>query len=73
MESHRRSIAKAVSYRVFATILTFLIAWALTGELTIGLQIGVLDGVTKLLGYFLHERAWARVKWGRPKGPEYEI
>ena len=73
MESHRRSIAKAVSYRVFATMLTFLIAWALTGELTIGLQIGVLDGVTKLLGYFLHERAWARVKWGRPKGPEYEI
>jgi len=73
METHRRSIAKAVSYRVYATILTFLIAWALTGKLTIGLQIGALDAVVKLLGYFLHERVWARIKWGRPKGPEYEI
>ena len=73
MESHRRSIAKAVSYRIFASVLTCLIAWALTGKLAVGLQIGLLDGVTKLFGYFLHERVWARIQWGRPKAPEYEI
>lgn len=73
METHRRSIAKAVSYRLFASVLTCLIAWAMTGQLGVGLKIGLLDGVMKLLGYFLHERAWARIHWGRPKGPEYEI
>jgi uncharacterized membrane protein len=73
MESHRRSIAKAVSYRVFASVLTCLIAWALTGRFSVGLQIGLLDGVTKLFGYFLHERVWARIKWGTPRAPEYEI
>ena len=74
MESHRRSVAKAISYRVFATIITILIAWLLTGEATKGLQIGLVDGFTKLFGYFLHERAWARIGYGAaPKPPEYEI
>jgi len=73
MESHRRSVAKAVSYRVFATILTCLIAWALTGQLSVAFQIGLIDGATKLVGYFLHERVWARVRFGLPKPPEYEI
>ncbi len=73
MDSHRRSIAKAISYRTMASLITCLIAWSLTGRLTLGLQIGALDAVTKLLGYFLHERLWARIKWGTPKAPEYEI
>ena len=73
MESHRRSIAKAVSYRIFASGLTCMIAWWLTEKLSVGLQIGLLDGVTKLVGYFLHERVWARIQWGKPKAPEYEI
>ncbi len=73
MESKRRSVAKAISYRVFATLLTTLIAWALTGKISTGLQIGALDGVTKLFCYFLHERFWARIKWGAPRPPEYEI
>jgi uncharacterized membrane protein len=73
MESRRRSVAKAISYRVFATFTTGLIAWAFTGKLGTALQIGVADGVMKLFGYFLHERVWTRVKYGLPKPPEYEI
>ena len=73
MDSRRRSVAKTISYRVLATITTSLISWALTGRLSTALQIGALDGVTKLFGYFLHERVWARVKYGQPKAPEYEI
>ena len=72
-DSTRRSIAKTVSYRVFASFLTALIAWALTGRFTVALQIGLLDGVAKLFGYYLHERAWARIKYGIPKPPEYQI
>ncbi len=72
-DSTRRSIAKTVSYRVFASLLTALIAWALTGRFAVALQIGLLDGVTKLFGYYLHERAWTRIKYGIPKPPEYQI
>lgn len=73
MESRRRSIAKAVSYRIFGTLITALIAWAFTGQWYTAAQIGVLDGVMKLVGYFLHERLWTRIKYGLPKPPEYEI
>lgn len=73
MESRRRSVAKAISYRIFATIITCLIAWLLSGQLTLAFQIGVVDGISKLLGYFLHERVWARIRYGAPKPPEYEI
>jgi uncharacterized membrane protein len=73
MEGRRRSIAKTISYRVFATVITALIAWAFTGKVSIAFQIGIVDGVSKLFGYFLHERVWARVKYGLPKPPDYEI
>jgi uncharacterized membrane protein len=73
MESRRRSIAKAISYRIISSILTALIAWGLSGQMALGLKIGAVDAITKLLGYFLHERVWARIKWGTPKAPEYEI
>ena len=73
MERRRRSVAKAISYRVFATITTALIAWVITGKLSTAAQIGVIDGIMKLGGYFLHERAWTRIKYGLPKPPEYQI
>ena len=73
MESHRRSIAKAISYRLFGSLTTFIIAWYMTGQFSTGLNIGLIDGVAKLFAYFAHERVWARVKYGVPKPPEYEI
>jgi len=73
METRRRSIAKAVSYRFVGSVGTAMIAWALTGRLSTGVQIGILDALVKVAAYFVHERIWARIEWGRRKGPEYEI
>jgi uncharacterized membrane protein len=73
MESRRRSIVKTISYRILSSILTSLIAWGMSGQLGLGVKIGILDAFVKLIGYFLHERAWARIKWGTPRAPEYEI
>jgi adenylylsulfate kinase len=73
MESRRRSIAKAISWRIFSSSATALISFAVTGRFSIALQIGAVDAVAKLFGYFLHERAWARVKYGLRKPPDYEI
>jgi len=73
LESSKRSIAKAVSYRFFGSLFTTGIAWWLSGEWAVGLGVGVLDAVAKMGAYFLHERVWARIKWGTPKYPDYEI
>jgi uncharacterized membrane protein len=73
MESNARSIAKAVSYRSLGSISTGLLVYWFSGSLKASLGAGVLDTVVKLALYYLHERAWNHIDYGRPKPPEYEI
>ena len=72
-DSKKRSIAKAASYRFFGSMVTASIAYFLTSKWEVALGIGLVDGVAKMAGYFLHERVWAHIKWGAPKRPDYEI
>lgn len=65
MESHRRSVAKSLSWRVFALIITAVIARAVTGSVAAGLAIGGFDFLFKLGTFYIHERLWLRVKWGQ--------
>lgn len=64
-ETHRRSVAKAISWRVTGTIDTFLIIWLITGELVLASGIAGTEVMTKVFLFYLHERAWTRVRWGR--------
>ena len=73
MESHKRSIAKAASYRFFGSLITAGIALLFTGRVDVAVGIGALDAAAKITAYFLHERIWARIRWGMPKRPDYEI
>ena len=73
MESHSRSIAKALTWRVIALIITASIAWMVTGQLRVAVCIGAADALVKIGIYYVHERAWNRVHFGRPKPPEYQI
>ena len=62
--SRRHSLAKTVSWRVTATIDTFIISFFVTGSFTWASSIAGLEVLTKMGLYYLHERAWARVQWG---------
>ena len=73
MESHFRSIIKALSWRVCATTITFFVSWLLTGEVKLALEIGLVDTVIKLGAYYSHERTWMKISYGRLKAPEYQI
>lgn len=65
METHTRSLIKTVSYRLLATLLTSLLVWIFAGKLQVALAVGGLDGVTKLVLFFMHERMWDRIRHGR--------
>ncbi|MBS1855580.1 MAG: DUF2061 domain-containing protein [Acidobacteria bacterium] len=74
MESQSRSIAKAVSYRILGSATTALIVYVLTGKATLSMGAGAADIVLKIGAYFVHERIWDRINYGREaKAPEYEI
>ena len=73
METHFRSIVKAISYRTGGTIVTCLVAWALTGSFELAARIGVVDTVLKIAVFYIHERLWNRSNFGKQKPPEYQI
>jgi uncharacterized membrane protein len=64
-ETHARSVLKAISWRTLGTLDTFAISWLLTGRVEIAGSIAGLEIVTKILWYYLHERVWAAIPWGR--------
>ena len=64
-ESRKRSLFKTISWRVLASIDTFLISWLIRGKISIGISIATLEVVTKLIIYYFHERAWDKIKWGK--------
>ena len=66
-ESHVRSIAKGVTWRVLATLTTVIIAWLITGAIDIALQIGFVEVFAKIAIYYAHERAWAHIPFGQQK------
>ena len=73
MESRRRSLAKALSWRLVALLVTSTVAFAFTGEATFALSVGLVDSMVKIVLYYAHERAWTWVPYGRMRPPEYEI
>ncbi len=64
-DSHFRSILKAVSWRITGSIDTFVLALLFTGSSALAGSIAGTEIVTKIVIYYLHERAWTWVRWGR--------
>ncbi len=58
MISRKRHAIKAVTWRAVATSATVIIAWWVTGDLTVGIEVGTVEFFAKLLLYYLHERFW---------------
>ena len=58
MVSYKRHILKTISWRIIGTLDTMVISWIITGSWKWGLAIGGVEVVTKMILYFLHERAW---------------
>lgn len=68
MVSYKRHFAKTVSWRIIGTLDTFLLSWFITGNMEIGMTIGAVEVVTKMVLYFFHERVWYKFsKYGLKK------
>ncbi|KAG5193016.1 hypothetical protein JKP88DRAFT_214282 [Tribonema minus] len=65
----KRSLAKALLWRVFAAGNTLICGAFLAGDLSVALKIAGSDTVFKTFLFYINERMWARVEWGK----EYEI
>ena len=73
-DSPQRSILKAVSWRFVASGSTFIISFTIftqTTETAFGEILGavslitLVDIIAKLILYYLHERLWTNIQWGK--------
>jgi uncharacterized membrane protein len=64
-EAHLRSIAKAVSWRFVGSLDTFVLSYLVTGNLVWAGSIASVETITKIALYYVHERVWRQVRWGR--------
>ena len=60
-----RSIVKTFSWRFVATATTFSLVFIFTRKWDLAVTVGGREVVLKMLFYFLHERGWDKIRWGR--------
>lgn len=60
-----RSLVKALSYRIWGTLTSFFVALILTGSAELSGLIAFWETVVKIVIYYVHERGWNFIQWGR--------
>ena len=62
-DTKKRTMAKTITWRITASLTTFLIAWILTGDILVGASIGSIEAIAKIFLYYFHERIWTNIIW----------
>lgn len=65
IDSTARSIAKTISWRITGSLATFAISYAVLGDFAVSGTIAIIQLILNTLLYFIHERVWNRIAWGR--------
>lgn len=73
MEHPKRSVVKALTWRVIAFLVTIIVVYVYSKDIKESLVVGISANFIKIFFYYIHERIWNRSKFGREKTPEYQI
>ena len=64
-ENKLRSLIKGISWRLLGTIDTITVSFILTGRIRLALSIGCVELFSKVALYYIHERIWNKIKFGK--------
>jgi len=64
-ETQERSIVKSVSFRVLVVISDLVITYLITKKIIVTVAITVFTNLASTVFYFLHERFWNSISWGK--------
>jgi uncharacterized membrane protein len=62
--SYKRHVMKTITWRLIGTTDTILISWIISGDPLIGIKIGSVEVISKMVLYFIHERLWYKLDFG---------
>jgi uncharacterized membrane protein len=64
-DTTHRSLVKTISWRLTGSGATFLISYLIAGNFVVAGTIAFIQLVSNTILYFVHERVWNKIKWGR--------
>jgi adenylylsulfate kinase len=64
-ETHTRSVAKALSWRILGTVATTALVFLFTRRLVLSLAVGGFEFASKIVLFWFHERVWDRIRYGK--------
>lgn len=62
--SRMRHLLKTISWRLIGTIDTIIVGTLISGDYKLGLSIGGIEILTKMILYYIHERVWYKLPFG---------
>ena len=65
IETTSRSIAKTISWRLTGSLSTFVISYLILGSFLIAGSIAIVQVTANTILYYIHERIWNKIHWGR--------
>lgn len=68
-DTHARSIVKSLVWRVIGIFMLAAISWLITRDWRSMTLITLIFHSIRVVLYYIHERIWERVSWGRAKHP----
>ena len=67
-ESKKRTIVRTITYRFSAWLFTIFYTWLFTGNITSATGFATLLHILLSVDYYIHERIWLKIKWGKLNG-----
>jgi uncharacterized membrane protein len=64
-EHNLRSIVKAVTFRLIIIVSDIAVIYFVTRRWDITISVMVISNISSTILFYLHERAWNRISWGR--------
>ncbi|HUD06737.1 MAG TPA: DUF2061 domain-containing protein [Candidatus Saccharimonadales bacterium] len=71
-ETKQRSIFKSITFRILIVCADLVVIYLITKKVSATIAITIITNLVSTTLYFLHERLWNGVSWGRRKsvGPK---
>ena len=64
-ETKWRSLTKSVTFRVLVIVSDLVLVYVLTKRADVTIAVTVLTNAASTILYFVHERVWNSLSWGR--------
>jgi len=63
--TYRRSLIKGVVWELFSFILTLAAVYLFYGDIVLSIKFSVVLATIKIFFFFVNERVWKKIKWGK--------